>query len=482
MSAAPHDNQLDVRPFWTVQAVYDPDGKGGDFAYTIGLSERGLPELHLYGRPSLGQDPGADWKFSCRDCCGILNELGVMLVRGALHVGSTVRREYDAGLAVVNFRVDPPGDREQLEAFGVPPGADVLPVRWSLTRPPEGPTLALTAAAEQRALERYDELVSRLDARRALPPGWELPVEPSFDAGQRFGPMTPLVLARAGQMAQADERVLEDFLVLANAVDEEASLSWPTTRARAIGRPAGRTAALDALQSAVEQAVDAWARDPRLRRRWKKIVDSFDVPLPAGFPPVPRRSIEQNVRLTLLTGMGACLAGEVVADLADSELRLFAAGPWQSSFAPNGRPGPEWYAAAPVVDRVRHILARLTVPDLMAIATQHRRLAWADDRLSEPRYARLRIRLISWAAISAASCPPVLGLISDTSVAVPLAARTAACSGEARELLFALNEWLECLTCLLVHRARLSSEDVEVFAGAMGAVLPGLARWLNRPI
>jgi len=76
VSAAQDHDQLDVPPFWTVQAVFDPDGAGGDFAYTIGLSERGLPELHLYARPSLGQDPGADWKFSCRDCCGILNELG----------------------------------------------------------------------------------------------------------------------------------------------------------------------------------------------------------------------------------------------------------------------------------------------------------------------------------------------------------------------------------------------------------------------
>ncbi|MDQ3484411.1 MAG: DUF4262 domain-containing protein [Actinomycetota bacterium] len=54
MTARPHDDASDVTPFWQVQAVFDPDGEGGDFADTIGLHRRGLPELHLWARPSLG--------------------------------------------------------------------------------------------------------------------------------------------------------------------------------------------------------------------------------------------------------------------------------------------------------------------------------------------------------------------------------------------------------------------------------------------
>ncbi|GAA2147213.1 hypothetical protein GCM10009844_24220 [Nocardioides koreensis] len=54
-------DELRRAPFWQVQAVFDPDGEGGDFAYTIGLRERGLPELHLWARPTLGEDPGHDW-------------------------------------------------------------------------------------------------------------------------------------------------------------------------------------------------------------------------------------------------------------------------------------------------------------------------------------------------------------------------------------------------------------------------------------
>ena len=57
-----HDTTPGTRhPDWMVQSVFDPDGEGHDFAYTIGLFESGLPELHLWARPSLGEDPGEDW-------------------------------------------------------------------------------------------------------------------------------------------------------------------------------------------------------------------------------------------------------------------------------------------------------------------------------------------------------------------------------------------------------------------------------------
>jgi hypothetical protein len=477
VSAAPHED--DVHPFWTVQAVFDPDGTGGDFAYTIGLSERGLPELHLYARPSLGHDPGADWKFSCRDCCGILNELGAMLVRGSLQVGSKLRREYDGGLAVVEFRVDPPGDRDQLEALGISPGADVLPVRWSLTRPPEGPPLPLTAVARERARQRYDEMVSGLDASRRLPRGWELPLDPDFDPEQRFGPMTPLVLARAAQMAHADERALGDFIGLANAVDHASSLSWPAAQVRAVGRPLGRTGALDALEDALIQVFDLWSIDPRLRKRWKSIVDGYLAVRPAELSHVTRACLERNLRDVLESGMRSCLFGEVVSDAADEELRLFAAGPWQSAYAPDGRPGPEWYAAEPVLDRVRQVLAKLTVQDLMDLGLIHRELSCDGARAPEGPYARLRDRLTSWAVVTAACCPPVDEVLTDPSVSRGYAVMAALGS---REVLLALNDWLECLTSLLVHRARLGRDDIQVFCQAVAPVLPRLDRTVNKPV
>src|SRR4051794_30350028 len=116
-----------TRPSWRVQSGFDPDGTGKDFAYTIGLFDIGLPELHLWARPSLGEDPGEDWLPSVNDRTHVLNELAQLLVEGQLDIGTTVTREYDAGLATVTFEVAPPGDRDELEAYGVGPGALVLP-------------------------------------------------------------------------------------------------------------------------------------------------------------------------------------------------------------------------------------------------------------------------------------------------------------------------------------------------------------------
>ncbi|MEP7034128.1 MAG: hypothetical protein ABI662_00985 [Dermatophilaceae bacterium] len=123
-------------PFWEVVAVFDPDGLGGDFAYTVGMSPVGFPELHLWARPTRGDDPAPDWKLSSQDLGSLLNEFAAMLLRGELVVGSVVERTFEGGLARVRFEVCPPGDREALEAYGIAPGASVLPIPWSLDRVP----------------------------------------------------------------------------------------------------------------------------------------------------------------------------------------------------------------------------------------------------------------------------------------------------------------------------------------------------------
>ena len=110
MAAQPADDRVESHPFWEVQIVFDPDGTGADFAYTIGLHTRGLPELHIWARPSLGDDPGADWMLSTRDRGSVLNELAGLMVDGRLGVGSEVTHEYDGGHTRVTYRVDPPGD------------------------------------------------------------------------------------------------------------------------------------------------------------------------------------------------------------------------------------------------------------------------------------------------------------------------------------------------------------------------------------
>ncbi len=91
MTLRPIDDSPTV-PFWRVQSVFDTEGNGKDFAYTIGLFDEGFPELHLWGRPSLGEDPGEDWMLGIDDRGRVLNELVELLVSGRLHVGDEVRR------------------------------------------------------------------------------------------------------------------------------------------------------------------------------------------------------------------------------------------------------------------------------------------------------------------------------------------------------------------------------------------------------
>lgn len=187
MITQPAHDRLDRTPTWQVQSVFDPDGGGSDFAYTIGLHDRGLPELHVWGRPDRGDDPGDDWLLSPHDRCRLLNELAWKLVDGTLDVGWTETREYDDGLARVELRVGPPGDRDRLESWGTHPDASVLPVSWSLSRPPEGPLGPLTAAALASARAEHAAITGRLLLGRTPPPGWALPAGRRTSRGSGSG-------------------------------------------------------------------------------------------------------------------------------------------------------------------------------------------------------------------------------------------------------------------------------------------------------
>lgn len=59
----------------------------------------GLPELHLWARPTCGDDPAPDWKFSSRGLGALLNELARMQLGGDLVAGSVLERPEYAALA-----------------------------------------------------------------------------------------------------------------------------------------------------------------------------------------------------------------------------------------------------------------------------------------------------------------------------------------------------------------------------------------------
>jgi len=136
-------------------SVFDPDGKGGNFAYTVGLADRDLPELHIWARPSEGDDPGFDWMLSDRDRHGILMDFAADLVAGRIRVGSECTHVYDDGLATVVYRLDPSVDADDVEAYGARP-SPVIPIRWRLERPPAGQPTPVDGATAADIRHRAD--------------------------------------------------------------------------------------------------------------------------------------------------------------------------------------------------------------------------------------------------------------------------------------------------------------------------------------
>ncbi len=119
---------------WTVMAVFDPDGTGGDFAYTIGLAELGVGELQLWARPSDGEDPGWDWKLSPQDMGYLLNRWARQHAAGELDVGDSFSVEFDGGAATGHFEVGDLVPAITVEAYGAGDATPVMPLRWRLER------------------------------------------------------------------------------------------------------------------------------------------------------------------------------------------------------------------------------------------------------------------------------------------------------------------------------------------------------------
>ena len=428
MTAQPAREQLRSVPFWRVQSVFDPDGEGKEFAYTIGLYDQGLPELHIWGRPSLGEDPGDDWMLSTNDRTRVLNEFAWLLIDGRLDVATNLRREYDAGLAVVDYRVDPPGDRDELEAFGIAPGAIVLPIPWSLTRPPEGTVSPLTHDALAIAVADYKNVLATVDRQIPAPLGWELPDEPSYSPDQRFGP--------------------------------------------------GRRPALDAVSDAARELIASMTEDPRARRRWRSIARAFWPEHWESLHGHERVRYERNLAGRLGDLFGSLLAVEVIADIAEPRLMLEARGPWLSGLGGLAEvPGPEWAASPAVLDVVGDQLSRLTTQQLLAISRIHRAGRRA-ELPGAPGYDDLCSRLLGLGLVSASGCPLAATLVEVPGVEISI--------GEVNGGLLAwmrdLQNLATCLTVALTHRARFDAEEVALLALPYRELMPGLEAALNQPL
>lgn len=475
---ARHDD--DRTPTWIVQSVFDPDGEGHDFAYTIGLHDLGHPELHLWARPSLGDDPGADWSFSPRDRTGILNELAWQVIDGDLEVGAQFEMTFDGGEATAAFRVDPPGDTDQLQAFHVHPDAHVLPLRWALHRQPEGPSLPLRAREATQAKALHRALMTAVDRERPAPDGWRLPSQPRWTVTQRYGPLTPVVVARAAQLWQADVTAYNVLLRAASDVMTGGSLTWPATIAKAAARRAGRTHQLERLHDDVHDLVDELTTGERWQPRWAEVEQSLWGDAIVADPELAHRAIESD--LTLLTEVTeACLLAEAVADVVDPSVLVAARGPWDVALSRPRDVPAERQASPEILAVIVDLLRPLPLAQLRQLAARHR-AAGSGEAAGSERYAELACRLRGWAFTGPAACPwegtldelPAWHSSWSLALGVPVHVETPPLED--------LHEWATVMTSALCHRARLTADDVTVLCRPARALVPGLEPMLNRPV
>lgn len=454
-------NELPTDPWWQVVGVFDDEDQGRDFAYTVGLAARGLPELHIASRPSLGEDPGGDWHFSVRDLGQILNRTAWRLIDGRLGVGDEWEEEYDGGLVTVRFRLDPAGPGEPLEAFEAR-DAPVHPVRWSLHRAPEGPLTPMTPEAVADAAAELAEVRAGLRPEPAPPPAWSLPPEASWEPEQRWGPRTPLVLARAHQLRAVSPADLIHVLNLAMALSYRRMTSHATVVALAGARPVGRTRALERLVSDVDALVAelgvTWGRAAwQAANRW--LNDGEDEEFP-----------EARVRQILTEVIRPFLVTVAAQDLMPLDAVVHGVGPIVCAMTPDDRPpSPAWHASDHVVAAVRRLAMRAGAERLAEAAA-----SWDEIDSEEATEARGDI------GVHAATSPVMFPY---WRTALP---RGLVTQVTARQRSFdltdqAVQDWLTALSTTLSHRTLLDPGTVEVVLDC-GAPMPGLRTLVNEPL
>lgn len=283
-----------VHESMTVMAVFDPDGHGRDFAYTVGLADHGLPELHIWARPSLGTDPAPDFVLSQRDCHHFLTEAARRLAAGELAPGDEFTRDFVEGTSA-RFVVGEPVDPDTVEAFGAR-SAEVLPLRWELRRPVAPADDQLDDA--ERALIQRTFLELRDLTWSALPvvvPTSMLPEPPPVDAAQPLGPWEHVIRLISTAAKLAPERSIDVIdRMFCDPVELGSDLSVLCEQLRMRGRGHLRGAVFD------------------LARADGVAIASVDYAL-TGFPDVDpdqlRRHTEDSVSRHLLAIYLACAAG-----------------------------------------------------------------------------------------------------------------------------------------------------------------------------
>lgn len=450
-------------PWWKVNAIFgsgDTD-EGDDFAYTVGLASRGLPELHMWSRPVEGDDPGHDWRFSMRDMCTILNETAWRLIDRRVAPGDTWETAYDGGLVTARFRLDPPVEANSVEAFEADP-APVLPVPWSLHRAPVGPPTPMSREAQERAARDYAATRGHLPPHAGPAGPWQLPQVPRWDPEQTFGPRTPLVLVEAARIRTCDANVMSNLVDAAFVLEIRRLTSYPLVVARSAARRAGRSSALERLEHEVGSMVGdvgrTWAVDEwPAARAW---LDGDDEPFP-----------EDRLRELLGSLVVAHLATVLVEDELDDQHVVEGLGAVRAALGPRATPPDERWTAAPhVLAAVQAVVREAGAGPVVAAAR-----GWADADVEEVADLRGTLAALMWRS------PSAFPRFQDN---LP--------RGIARKLVrelrgqgvpdWVLQDWLSTVAVVMSHRALLHGDDVDRLLRASGPFVPDLPRWVNEPL
>ena len=327
----------DITVDWQVIAVVDPDGGGQDFAYTVGLHDRNLPELHLWARPTHGHDPGADFRLSPTDCCHLLNRFAQQLIDGTLVVGQDAPVDMDAGAARAIFTANAPVPHAQTNANLAAADCQVMHLSWSLHRPAIGVAHAV-GVDEQDVI---DLLITRLDRLpgRSHVPGMDLPPPVDrFTPQAAYGPRHNLVCARARAIARLHPVTVVDY---ANTiVDHDLEDAGIDSRhmlgvLRSAARPAGLVEQVDQAMDLAQHVARRQARDPRALDTWRTMLDDH------GADPWSDEEFSDALAHVLAHGYAVLLACDVLGPHAPTSAADRAERVWRAALEA-GEPDLPW--------------------------------------------------------------------------------------------------------------------------------------------
>jgi len=347
-------DERDGERFWQVQKVLFCEKHGGDgFAYTTGLASRGLHELHMWSRPTHGDDPGADFSLSGADLADILNRLAHEWVTGRLRAGDVREIRLDDGLTTAVITCGQAVDAGSLEAWGARPSL-VTPLAWSLHRPPRGEPVEIMDDARHAYEQEIRVVAARCDKRVAVSGALLPDGAVDFGVGQPYGPLSALVSVHARAVAGTpDVDLLVSSAYAAEAVRSPGALMGLMAT---LSRLSGRDEQLEAVHQLGHRVIDRLAK----RRAWRNEVAAT---AQAGHLSLTqaRRSQEDVVGASVL----CLLMSLALDDVLPEPMVLAAQGPWRATMSATGAdPGQRWRCSEEVEQAVRRVFADLDGFDL----------------------------------------------------------------------------------------------------------------------